>query len=160
MISNTGLHLTLPVWHFLSFLSVSQSLLQQLNHNLFSEVPAPYSVVAVKAYLNVQMVLVPENWSHFSQNISTSFLRACVPSFLAWGLWRERQDSHCWLGGWDLDSMWLYSVKPARRGRWILTEAEVATGRVDEVEWIADWQLSSITCLTSQMQVDRKVDVG
>lgn len=28
------------------------------------------------------MVLVPENWSHFNQNISTSFLEACLPSFL------------------------------------------------------------------------------
>lgn len=47
--------------------------------------PALYSALAVKAYLNVQMVLVLENWSHFSQNISTSFLQACVPSFLASG---------------------------------------------------------------------------
>lgn len=80
--------------------------------------------------------------------------------FFGSGFWRERQGSCCWLGGWDLVSMWLYSVKPARRGRWTLTAAEVATSGGDEVERIADWQLSSITCPTSQMQVDRKGHVG
>lgn len=76
------------------------------------------------------------------------------------GFWRERQGSCCWLGGWDLVSMWLYSVKPARGGRWTRTVAEVASGRGDEVERIADWQLSSITSPASQMQVDRKGHAG
>lgn len=87
-------------------------------------------------------------------------LASPMPSSLARGFWRERQGSCCCLGGWDLVSMWLYSVKPARKGRWTLTVAEVASGGGDEVERIADWQLSSITCPTSQMQVDRKGHVG
>lgn len=83
-----------------------------------------------------------------------------MPSFLARWFWGERQGSCCWLGGWDLVSMWLYSVTPARKGRWTLTAAEVASAKGDEVERIADWQLSSITCPASQMQVDRKGQAG
>ena len=64
------------------------------------------------------------------------------------------------LGGWALGWMWLYSVKPARRRRWTVTAAEVAFREGDEVERIADWQLSSITGPASQMQVDRKGQVG
>lgn len=106
------------------------------------------------------VVLVVENWPHFNWNIFTSFFWAPVPSFLVRGFWGKRQGSCCWLGGWDLVSMWLYSVKPARKGRWTLATAEVASGEGDEVEQIADWQLSSITCPASQMQVDRKGLVG
>lgn len=62
--------------------------------------------------------------------------------------------------GWDLDSKWLRSVRPARWGRWTLSAAEVAAGGGDEVERIADWQLSSITCPSSQMQVDGRGHVG
>lgn len=92
-------------------------------------------------------IFFKEKWSHSSQNPCTSRCRAC---FLSVWCGKEGEDSHCCRGGWDLNSMWLYSVKPARSGRWTLTKAEVALDRVDEVERIADWQLPSITCNTSQ----------
>lgn len=44
--------------------------------------------------------------------------------------------------------------------RWTSTVADVASDKDDEVRWIADWQLSSITRPASQMQVDRKGRVG
>lgn len=147
---------SLSARHFLLFSNLKNSAAK----SQFIQWAATSSVVPVKAHLKVQIILVLENRSHLIQNILTWYSWAYFPGVLAWRFRREKQDTQCWQGGWDLDWMWLYSVKPARRGRWTLTETEVAMGRVDEVERIADWQLSSITCPTSQIQVDRKGDVG
>lgn len=112
--------------------------------------------------LSVQDVaLVLENWMHYSENVSTSFLQAPPPSFLVpVGFSRVQQGSCCWLAGWGLVSMQLQSVKAARRGRWTHAVAEVGSGGGDEVARIADWQLSSITCPASQMQVDMEGHSG
>lgn len=163
MISSSGFHLTLPVWLFLSFtfsLTVSPSV--PAAKLTFIQLVACFSSTVWWLLRHVWMskchtcprklITLQSEYIHI--------ILASPPRFLAWRFWRERQGSCCWLGGWDLVSMWLYSVKPARRRRWTLTAAEVASDRGDEVEQIADWQLSSITCPTSQMQVDRKGHVG
>lgn len=159
MNSNSGLHSTSRVWHFFFFLSVSQSLVQQLNHNLFWELPAPYSMVAGRAYLNIQMVLVLEKWLYFDQNICTSFLQACMPIISSMEVWTGKTEPS--LTGRMRPKFYVALLCQTCQEREMDSYwAEVAADRVDEVERIADWQLSSITCPTWQMQVDRKGDVG